>query len=150
MPSWKNNTDDLDHFVDYATFSEYNYEITVTLNPMLYTRISGDAVGEKLLANLQSWLIPSTDYNPYTVLSISIVKEYTKSKMPHFHCNVAADREIDASFRSNVVKGLQRVYGRSTFKDVVDPNAYLEYMCKDLKKNKDEKGFSHFIISQYV
>lgn len=150
MPSWKNNTDDFDHFTDYSFFSEHNYEITVTLNPMIFTRISGDSAGDKLLHNLQNWLIPSHDYNPYDIKAISIVKEYTKSKMPHFHCNIASEQEIDSAFRSNVIKGLQRIFGRSTFKDVLDSKSYLQYMCKDLEKNKTEKGFSHYIISQYI
>lgn len=150
MPVWKNVTEPLDLFSDYNVLGSYNYEVTVTLNPMLYTRISGDEVGTKILESLQSWLVPTYNHNPYRVQGITIVKEYTKSKMPHFHCCVASMEEIDAGLRSNCIKGLQRLYGRSTFKEVLDDNAYLDYMAKDLEKNLKEKGFSHYVISQFL
>lgn len=149
MPKWKNIIAPLEAFSDYNVLSCENYEITVTLNPMLYTRISGDGCGEQILASLQSWLVPTPDHNPYCVNAITVVKEYTKSQMPHYHCCVASTYEIDTTFRGNVIKGLQRIYGRSTFKPVLDDNAYLDYMNKDLEKNQTSKGFSHFVISKF-
>lgn len=118
------------------------YEIGVTLNPMVYQRVTGFTQGWPLIQEkLVQWLEPLG-----TVDMIWFVLEYTKRKMPHFHICVASEEPIPPEFRFSITKGIQRLFGRCTFTDVIDVNRYENYMHKDLEENYNKHGFSHYEI----
>lgn len=117
-----------------------SYEITVTFNPQIWTRGSAYYEGiPQFEKELLKWL------KPLPIDGVWIVVEYTKAHFPHLHCCVQSTESIPSDIRSGVVKGIQRLFGRATFKSVADLNAYEEYMQKDLAKNFDKTGSSHYV-----
>lgn len=119
----------------------FSYEITCTFNPQIYTRGSAYYEGVPLFEKeLLKWM------TPLHVEYIWIVIEYTKAHYPHVHACIQTKDAIPSEIRSGVVKGLQRLFGRSTFKQVADLNAYEEYMQKDLEKNYDKSQLQHYVF----
>lgn len=127
--------------IPFFTEMENPYECTITFNPTLYTVSSAWNEGLPLIySEMIKWCEPtSIDY-------ICFVLEYQKNKMVHLHLLISAEDKLPISFCSNVVKGLQRIAGRSTFKPVIDKESYITYISKDLATNYDKSNICHFKI----
>lgn len=119
----------------------YNYECTITFNPTLYTVASAYNDGLPLVKEkLCEWLAPTTvDY-------LCIVTEYQKGNMAHLHCLIGTETKLEITFCANLVKGLQRIAGRSTFKPVIDVPSYEQYMSKDLESNFLKSDICHYEV----
>lgn len=116
-----------------------SYECTVTFNPTVYTRGSAYYEGVPLFEReLIKWL------KPFNIEGVWIVVEYTKAHFPHCHACIQTSDRINPEIRNGIVKGLQRMFGRSTFKQVADINSYEEYMQKDLLVNYEKSGSTHY------
>lgn len=116
----------------------YNYECTVTFNPTLYTVASAYNEGLKLVEEeMIKWLEPTTTEQ------VIFVTEYQKSSMAHYHILISSTEQLPITLRANIVKGLQRIAGRSTFKAVIDLPAFLFYLEKDLEKNFNKSNIPH-------
>lgn len=111
-------------------YNDFNYELTQTFNPMLYNRVSAHNIIPEFISNLTRYLD-----NLGTVETFTVVLEYTKARMPHLHCCINSTQPIDTTFRNNVIKAFQRMYGRLTFKDVLDIDSYNLYLQKELETN---------------
>lgn len=137
-----------EHFMDFvydlSSYLEFGYEVTITLNPMIWSRHDCYKADDLIEKHLYQWLCPG--YNPNHLTGIVQVKEYTKAGMSHYHLAVYTNSELSPEFRDGVTKGLQRCYGRSTFKSIMSREAYIEYMYKDLEKNLQEKKYNHYTI----
>lgn len=147
MPQNKHLTEN-EHFMDYtydiSSYSEFGYEITITLNPMIWSKHDCYKADDLIEKHLYQWLCPG--YNPHQINAIVQAKEYTKVGMSHYHLAVYCDSELTPEFRDGVIKGLQRCYGRSTFKAIINREAYIEYQYKDQQKNFESKGYHHYKI----
>lgn len=122
--------------------AEYNYEITVTFNPQLYTVTSASSEGLEVVEHsLIKWLSDKDG-----VEQVTMVLEYQKNRYPHYHINVSSSEMLDISFRQQVLKGLIRIAGRSTFKPTIDSDKFEEYMMKDLQSNYDLTQRYHYKI----
>lgn len=127
-------------------FSELNYEITVTYNPQLYTVIAACEALESTMDTINQWLVKEFE----NLESVSYVVEYQRNRYPHLHACVSSTRALDVSRRANIIKGIQRMFGRCTFKPVIDADKYYEYMCKDLYNNyllTNKKHYYQFILT---
>lgn len=121
--------------------SNYFYECTITFNPTLYTVASAYNDGLKLVeAEVLKWLEPTS------VEYIAFVIEYQKSHMVHYHLLISSTDPLPITLRANVLKGLQRVSGRSTFKPVIDLPSYITYLEKDLETNYKKSNLPHLKI----
>lgn len=133
-----------DYCCDISGYSTHGYELTITLNPMIWSKHDSYKADTLVEDHLWGWLLPG--YDPYDVVSVVQVKEYTKAGMAHYHLAIYTDSELPPAFRNGVTKGIQRLYGRCSFKSIIDKSAYIEYQNKDLEKNKKERGYEHFQI----
>lgn len=117
------------------------YECTITFNPTLYTVASVWNDGLLLVeSEMIKWLEPTTvDY-------VCFVIEYQKNHMAHLHLLINATEKLPISLCANVVKGLQRIAGRSTFKPVINGGSYMTYISKDLESNYTKSKIPHFKI----
>lgn len=116
------------------------YEITQTFNPTLYTHASAWEAIPQFNKTLCEWL------EVEEVSHITVVIEYTKARMPHLHCAISCKESLDVSFRANIIKGLQRLYGRCTFKSAINMGAYETYMSKDIEANFMKHQIRHFAV----
>ena len=127
--------------IQFLTDSPFNYECTITFNPTLYTVSSAYNEGVKSVEEaLVKWLEPTT--TEYLLM----VMEYQKSHMVHLHCLISSTHDLPISLRANILKGLQRIAGRSTFKPVIDLQKYLFYVSKDLELNFVKSNIPHYKI----
>lgn len=121
---------------------DYNYEITITFNPQLYTVGSATDEGlETVETSLIRWLEDNVN-----ITQVTLVLEYQKNRYPHLHICVSSSERLDISFRQQILKGLVRIAGRSTFKPVIDVYKFEEYMMKDLKHNFELTGTIHYKV----
>jgi hypothetical protein len=133
-----------DHYYDspkefnFLTVSNYHYELTLTFNPQLYTKVSAD----KEIPHIIEYLKIIFEQNPIEIFIV--VKEYTKIGFPHLHLYISSSTELSCELRSNILKALQRKYGRTSFKDVLDVDAYETYLSKTLHENYVKRGTRHF------
>lgn len=118
-----------------------SYEMTVTFNPSLWNHASCWKEG---IPEFKSKILHWLESLPVTGLWISI--EYTKKFFPHLHCCIQASEKINTEIRTGIVKGIQRLFGRCTFTEIINVDAYEEYMQKDLERNYDKTGICHFEI----
>lgn len=118
--------------------SNSHYECTITFNPTLYTVASAYNDGLKLVeSEILKWLEPTTvDY-------ITFVVEYQKTHMVHYHLLISSPVLLPINLRANIIKGLQRIAGRSTFKPVINYDSYITYLEKDLELNYKKCNLSH-------
>lgn len=121
--------------------SEHQYESTITFNPQLYTVASAWNDGVPLVeTEMLKWLEPTdVDY-------VCFVIEYQKSHMAHLHMLIASPEKLPVTLCANVVKGLQRIAGRATFKPLINKGAYHQYISKDLEANFNKSQICHFKI----
>lgn len=121
--------------------ASYNYECTVTFNPTLYTVGSAYNDGLPLVKeSLRRWLEPTdADF-------IVVATEYQKNHMAHLHCLIGSENPLPITICANIVKGLQRIAGRSTFKPVIDLLKFEEYLQKDLLANYERSGICHYNV----
>lgn len=124
---------------DMDFYSPWAYEITITYNPTLHSRASEFQNRHKVPLYLNG-ILETLPFDTF----VSYVMEYTKSKRLHWHICVSSNDEIPVEWRGNVVRGLVRQFGRSTFSDVANIDSFSEYIQKDLATNFEEKGFCHY------
>lgn len=141
-------TEIIDYDKDYLTPTSFpfintegsNYEMTITFNPQLYTRQSAEVEVDNVIDYIKNIFdISGVEY-------IHIVKEYTKSNIPHLHLHINTDSSLTPTFRANVIKAIQRQFGRASFKDVINIEAYESYMNKSLLDNTIKRGTRHYWI----
>lgn len=148
MPPLKKTLSPDEHFNDYvydlSSYAEFGYELTITLNPMIWSKHDSWKADTLIEDHLYQWLCPG--YNPHHISAIVLVKEYTKVGMSHYHLAVFSESELQPEFRDGIIKGMQRIYGRTSFKTIMNRAAYTEYQGKDLEKNTREKGYDHYKI----
>lgn len=116
---------------------DYNcYELTMTFNPQLWNKIDAFNNGIRSFYNhIVEWL------NPHIIVGdVMGVVEFQKSGMPHLHLCILSVNELSVDFRFGVIKAINRLFGRASFKRVIDTSAYYEYMSKDLETNYKKLG----------
>jgi len=123
---------------NFLTVSNYHYELTLTFNPQLFNKVSADQTIPSIIEYLQLIF----DNNQVEILIV--VKEYTKIGFPHLHLYISSQHPLSCELRGNVIKALQRKYGRTSFKDVLDVDAYETYLSKSLHENYVKRGSRHF------
>lgn len=112
----------------------FNYELTITFNPQLYTIRSALDGSDAIIQQVVDWISPSGSNN---IQLITVVTEYQRNRFPHFHIAISSNDELSIAFRQRVLKGIVRIAGRSTFKPTIDVDAFEDYLCKDLQRNFD-------------
>lgn len=123
--------------IPHCYVANYVYEITVSFNPMIHNKATALASQKTIVDCLQKYL------EGFHLEEIDLVIEYQKNGMAHYHIAVHTIDDVESSKRFDVVKAFQRQFGRSSFKPVIDWDAYRKYMIKDVKKNYLEKRFFH-------
>ncbi len=117
------------------------YECTVTFDRRLIWTLGSiwdegiDLIIEKILY-----------WNFNNVKQLFAVVEYQKNLTPHVHMRLVSKEPIGADIRSKHACGLQRLFGRSSFKSVEHPDLFIEYLQKDLESNLLKYSFPHWCL----
>lgn len=134
-------------WVQYTQIPESNecLEITITFNHKFHDRASSLAtltagVKNNVIDYIATILAPDT-----FIYSI----EYQKNGYAHAHClliyNDPDDRPTP-ELRYDFIRAMSRKCGDTTCKPVINPQAYLEYIYKDVQRNNIERTFPHNYI----
>jgi len=135
-----------DDHIECWVDGEYNYELTVTINPSIYpiTR----AAFEEAEFTFKERLFYYLKHHKLIIDSVTIVKEYQKNRYPHWHCLISADEKIEPRIRQSMIGGFNQNVGKTSFKPVANLYAFQGYLQKDLGLNHSKHGFKHYV--QYV
>jgi len=125
--------------------SEFNYELTTTINPNIYTltQDSFEQAESTFYERLKYYL---TEYHKLDIEQLTVVKEYQKNRYPHWHCLIQSNDEIPAKMRQSILGGLNQNIGKTSFKQVANLGAFQDYLCKDLDNNFKKYNMTHYRI----
>jgi len=111
--------------------TDFNYECTVTFDQKKHTKASAFHAQYSIVRYLTSWVPKIKD--------LIVVIEYQKNGMPHYHINIGTDTLIKDAIPNQVIQGFQRFYGMTTFRPVIDLQAFNTYLLKDVISNNQKK-----------
>jgi hypothetical protein len=128
--------------------AENTYEMTITFDTKKHTiRDAYKWCNEEASELIIEWLTLGRRNTPkLNISSLHIVMEYQRNFYPHLHIAIASEDPIPSRVRSDIIKGMEREAGRTTFKSTIDVLAFEEYLQKDLRINYERSGIRHFRI----
>ena len=118
---------------------EFQYEITVTINPSIYglTQKALEEAEENLINCFETFL------GPVSWDELMIVKEYQKNRYWHWHCLLGIDEKIEANVRNKTIGYFNSRIGKTSFKPVIDSAGFYDYLNKDLERNNKCHKVNH-------
>lgn len=139
-----------DQIATIAADCLYWYQLTAALQLYNHYRGTGyDKPEAHYVCNeISERLLDFLSYIPEDVHLVCI-REYTKKNQPHMHYAIGVNQELSPYQIQGVVMGLKRLFDlekkhcRFDFQMNLNPQAWLDYIMKDVVVNNQQNQFGH-------